>query len=145
MAVWPTPFDIETGSAALLNFLGADQTSNPNLEEAKAITTALGGLPLALHQIGGFIVHRKVPLHKFLALYERNAASIDSKSAKNMDYNHTLAAVWEMSLEKLSGNAKALHMLLSFLDPDCVQESLLREESGSVENPDLEFLQDEME
>ncbi|RHZ68953.1 hypothetical protein CDV55_102531 [Aspergillus turcosus] len=140
-----TPFDIETGSAALLNFLGADQTSNPNQEEAKAITTALGGLPLALNQIGGFIVHRKVPLHKFLAWYERNAASIDSKSARNMDYSHTLATVWEMSLEKLSGNAKALHMLLSFLDPDCVQESLLREESGSVENPELEFLQDEME
>jgi hypothetical protein len=140
-----TPFDIETGSAALLNFLGADQTSNPNQEEARAITAALGGLPLALNQIGGFMVHRKVPLHKFLALYERNAASIDSKGARNMDYSHTLATVWEMSLEKLSGNAKALHMLLAFLDPDCVQESLLREESGSIENPEFEFLQDEME
>ncbi|RHZ46901.1 uncharacterized protein CDV56_103201 [Aspergillus thermomutatus] len=139
------PFEIETGSAALLNFLGADSTSNPNREEAKAITTALGGLPLALNQIGGFMVHRKVPLHKFLALYKRNAASIDSKGARNMDYSHTLATVWEMSLEKLSGNAKALHMLLSFLDPDCVQESLLREESGSIQNPELEFLQDEME
>lgn len=122
-----------------------DLQSSTHQEEAKAITSTLGGLPLALNQIGGFIVQRKVPLRNFLALYKRNSASVDARGSMNMDYSHTLATVWEMALSQLSGNGKVLHMILSFLDPDNINESLLKDGALSVDEPTLEFMTDEIE
>jgi hypothetical protein len=139
------PFDTAIGSAALLHFIGMDQKSEFNQEKAEAITATLDGLPLALNQIGSFMVQRKVPLQDFLALYERNSANVDSKTVMNINYNHTLATVWEMSLSRLSGNARALHMILAFLDPGCVQESLLKEGLSNTKDPELQCLKDEME
>ena len=139
------PFDLETGSAALLNFVGVNHESESNHSVARDITSVLGWLPLALSQIGGFIVQRKVPLQKFLALYERNSASVDSRKAMSMNYDRTLATVWEMSLSSLSGNAKVLHLLLAFFNPDMIHESLLTEELSETEDPDLQFVKDEIE
>lgn len=139
------PFDTETGSAALLNILGLDRESTSNQDEAKAITSVLGGLPLALNQIGGFITQRKIPLKNFLALYNRNSASVDAEATMNMNYNRTLATVWEMALSRVSGNAGTLHMILSFLDPDYIHEELLKEGALQVNDPSLEFMVDEIE
>lgn len=110
-----------------------------------AITSTLGGLPLALSQIGGFIVQRKIPLKNFLALYNRNSASVDAKAVKGMDYSHTLATVWEMSLSQLSGDANILHMILSFLNPDYIDELLLVEGAVQTNDPALNFMVDEIE
>ncbi|KAJ5173639.1 uncharacterized protein N7500_001570 [Penicillium coprophilum] len=140
-----TPFDTENGSAALLSIIGLDPESPSHLTEAKAITSTLGGLPLALNQIGGFIMQRKIPLKNFLALYNRNSASVDAKGLKSMDYSHTLATVWEMSLSQLSGNANILHMILSFLDPDYIHEALLVDGAVETNDSDLEFVTDEID
>lgn len=139
-----TPFDMETGSAALLNILGLDPDSESNQAHAKEITSTLGGLPLALNQIGGFIAQRKIPLESFLSLYEQNSASVDAKSNATIDYSYTLATVWEMAQNQLSGNSKLLHMILSFLDPDCIHESILNYGALQINEPCLEFLTDEM-
>lgn len=61
-----------------------------------------------------------------------------------MNYSHTLATVWEMALSKLSGDAKVLHMILSFLNPDYIQESLLRDGALQVNDSALEFIKDEI-
>jgi hypothetical protein len=139
------PFDMTSGSAALLNFIGLDQASEFNQAKAKDITSALGGLPLALSQIGGFIVQRKVPLQNFLALYERNSASVDSRKIMNINYDRTLATVWELSLSSLSGSPRVLHMILAFMDPDAIHESLLTEGLRHNNDPNLQFLSDEIE
>ena len=140
-----TPFDTDTGSAALLNILGLDMESTVYQGEAKAITSTLGGLPLALNQIGGFIVQRKIPLTSFLALYKRNSASVDAKGTMSMNYSHTLATVWDMALSQLSGSGKVLHMILSFLDSDYIHESILKDGALQMNDPALEFLTDEIE
>jgi hypothetical protein len=129
----------------LLNILGLDLESKFYQEEAKAITSTLGGLPLALNQIGGFIAQRKIPLKSFLALYKRNSASVDAKGSMSMNYSHTLATVWEMALSQLSGSGKVLHMILSFLNPDYIHESLLMDGASQVNDPTLEFMRDEIE
>lgn len=110
-----------------------------------AITSALGGLPLALSQIGGFIVQRKIPLHDFLPLYNRKSESVDARGTVNMNYNHTLATVWEMSLSRLSGDAKTLLMFLAFLDPDYITEELFKEGASRLDTPKLHFAEDELE
>lgn len=139
------PFDDATGSDVLLHIIGLDTKLVSNQEKAKAITHALGGLPLALSQIGGFISQRKSPLQEFLPLYERNSAKIDSRKTGFINYDHTLSTVWEMSLNKLPKDPGKLLNLLAFFEPDAIHELVLIEGSKLLEDEEFEFLQDEME
>lgn len=139
------PFDDATGSTVLLNLVGLDFTLQRNQEKATAITQTLGGLPLALNQIGGFIAQRKLPLQDFLPLYERNAAKIDTRKTGLSDYEHTISTVWEMSIGDVAGNSHHLLNLLAFFDPDAIHELILLEGSKQIAQAEFEFLKDEME
>ncbi|KAJ9137354.1 TPR-like protein [Coniochaeta hoffmannii] len=139
------PFDEKLGSEFLLHIVGLDASASANMEKASEITQALGGLPLALNQIGGFIVQRRLKLREFLPLYERNSSKIDSRKIGLSSYEHTLSTVWEMSFARLSGDSKTLLRLLPFFQPDSISESIFLEGSGSVDNEDLNFLGDEMD
>ncbi|KAG9242074.1 hypothetical protein BJ878DRAFT_544615 [Calycina marina] len=138
-------FDDDTGSKMLLSLVGLEVSVPSNQEKAKAITNTLGGLPLALSQIGGFISQRKLPLQDFLPLYERNSAKIDSRKTGITDYEHTLSTVWEMSLSKLSGDSLKLLNLLAFFEPDCIPEMILIKSSKLLNNGEFVFLDDEMD
>ncbi|RFU25604.1 hypothetical protein B7463_g10737, partial [Scytalidium lignicola] len=139
------PFDDATGSDMLLQLVGLDATQSSNVEKATMIVQILGGLPLALNQIGGFISQRKLPLHEFLPLYERNAAEIDVRKTTLTDYEHTLSTVWAMSIGKLSGDSLKLINLLALLEPDSLHESVLVEGSKLLSDEDFQFLNDEMD
>jgi hypothetical protein len=139
------PFDDATGSEVLLHLIGADAESPANKAKAQEITQILGGLPLALNQIGGFITQRRLPLQDFLPLYERNAAKIDSRKTSISGYEHTLSTVWEMSIAKLSGDPCTVLSLLPFFQPDAISETVLIEGSKLVDDANFLFLQDEME
>lgn len=140
-----TPFDTDTGAQALLHILGVEPDSECNQEDAKAVTSAMGGLPLALNQIGGFMIQRKIPLRYFLPIYNRNSASVDAKGIVGTDYGHTLATVWEMALGKITGSAKVLHEMLSFLNPDNIPPALLVDGALGIKETSLDFLTDEVE
>lgn len=139
------PFDDTTGSEVLLNLLGLESSSSANREKAKAVTETLGGLPLALSQISGFIVQRKLPLQDFLPLYQRHAAKIDARKTGVDDYEHTLSTVWEMSMTKLSRDSQALLGLLPYFQPDAIDEMIFLQGVTLVDDPEFQFLQDEME
>ncbi|KAL3494998.1 hypothetical protein BJX62DRAFT_196648 [Aspergillus germanicus] len=139
------PFDTDSGSQALLHILGIETDSKSSREDAKAITSTLGGLPLALIQIGGFIIQRRIPLGDFLALYNRNSTSVDAKATVSIDYGHTLATVWDMALSKITGSAKILHEILSFLNPDNISQSLLVDGGLKLKETSLAFITDEMD
>ena len=141
------PFNDADGSDILLRLTHLDSHSITNQELSKAIAHTLGGLPLALSQIGGFINQRKIPLKDFLPLYQRNASKIDAKKTGVTDYEYTLSTVWEISLSKLDGSAYMLQGLLAFLDPDKIDEVILRKDSKSTDlaTPQFEFLADEMD
>ena len=134
------------GSSAFLSLVGRDPDSIANQAMARDITHTLGGLPLAINQISGFIVQQKLALEAFLPLYERNAAKIDAKKSGISGYEHTLSTVWEIALSKLTGDASKLQKLLAFFDPDKIHESVLQEGfAGEDEEGDFYFLTDEME
>jgi hypothetical protein len=139
------PFDDATGSDVLLHLVGLETNLPSNQEKARVITHALGGLPLAINQIGGFISQRKFPLQDFLPLYERNSAKIDARKTGLSDYEHTLSTVWEISLSKLTGDPCTLLNLLVFFEPDAIHEVVLTEGSKSLDDNEFEFLHDEME
>jgi len=82
-----------------------------------------------------------------LALYKRNASKIDASNSGISDYEHSLGTLWEMSLNKLPESSRRLLELLSFMDPDKIDEEVLREgtKTSSQRRSDLDFLSDEMD
>ncbi|KAI0007592.1 hypothetical protein F4779DRAFT_642943 [Xylariaceae sp. FL0662B] len=141
------PFGECEGCNMLLKQIGLDPALPSNQEHAIAITKALGGLPLALSQIGGFIAQRRLQLKDFLMLYERNAAKIDARKTVKDDYEHTLSTVWNVSFEKLPADSTKLLNLLIFFDPDSIDEEILLQGSRTLTDvgDELEFLSDEMD
>ena len=139
------PFNKETGAKILLQLLNITNPDEIQQSEAGKISWTLGGLPLALDQIAGFITQRKLRIQNFLSLYERNSAKIDARLQGFSGYPHTLATVFEMTLENLSGPALHLQKLLAFLEADSIPESIFEDGSELVHDPDFEFLSDEME
>lgn len=133
------------GSAALSALLGKSEASQADQSTATDITNALGGLPLALSQIGGFIVQRRLALKDFLSLYERNSTKINAKKSQFSAHEHSLGTVWEMSLSQLPDEASRLQKLLAFLDPDTIHESILTESVAELDDAEFAFLSDEME
>ncbi|TRX96272.1 hypothetical protein FHL15_002996 [Xylaria flabelliformis] len=140
------PFNDTEGSDMLLKQIGLDPTES-NKQHGIEITRALGGLPLALSQIGGFIAQRRLALKDFLALYERNAAKINARKTTEDDYEHTLSTVWDVSFERLPEDSTKLLNIMIFLDPDSIHEDIFlqgsRTESGL--ESEFEFLADEMD
>lgn len=132
------------GAQVLLNYVGLSEKTGNNTQEATDISRALGGLPLALGQIGGFITQRRIRLKDFLPLYDRNAAAIHSRKTGLSDYEHTLSTVWSMSVTKLGPESRTLLTILAFLQPDAVEETILSSRTLPTDTSMFEFLQDEM-
>lgn len=139
------PFDTSSGAAALLNILQLGMKTSPKRKSAMAISSEVGGLPLALYQTAGFVLRRRMSLKDFLTIYRQRPAEVDSKGIKSINYNHTLATVWETALDEISGNARILHMILSFLNSDGIHEDILKENALLVKIPVLDFMTDELE
>ncbi len=141
------PFDENDGSDVLLKLTNHDSKSAENERLSKEIAHSLGGLPLAISQVGGFINQRKIPLKDFLPLYRRNASKIDAKKTGVSDYEHSISTVWQMSLSQLIGPAYKLQCLLTLLDPDKTDGTILVEGSRDISStmPDFDFLSDEMD
>jgi hypothetical protein len=134
------------GSAAFLELLGQSNASQSNIDLAKQIAHNLGGLPLALRQISGFVVQQRLALKDFLPLYERNAVRIHMKKTGLSDYQHTLSTVWDLALSSLTGHASSLQKLLAFFDPDRIAETILTTKDALKAGGDeFDFLTDEME
>lgn len=139
------PFDRETGVSALLSLVHHDPRLESNRASATKIVELLGGLPLAINQISGFIARQKLTLEEFLPLYVRSSGKIHTRKLVRSDYEHTLSTVWELALGRLSGPSRTLQILLAFFDPDRVHESLLLEGAEQIDDEDFEFLGDEIE
>lgn len=94
---------------------------NHNVEIMK-IAALLGGLPLAISQMVGFLVESKCPLDEFASLYSsyENIETIHETSTPGSTtfYQHTLSTVWTMSITSLDRDATKMLDLIAFLDPD---------------------------
>lgn len=136
--------DEEAGSQLLLRAIEGTTSASPqDANDARAISRALGGLPLALAQIGGFIAQRRMRLKDFLPLYERNRTRIDARKPVGIDYEHTLSTVWDMSFAKLSDDSMSLLKILALLEPDGVSEDILLHGAEGLD--EFSFLTDDME
>ena len=121
------PLSDEEG-AYLLKSLTEMDNEEPD-DVARQISHTLGGLPLAIVQMASVIRHQQLDLTEFLELYQ-DCTEHPDLHGKRFDsgirtYPYSISTVW--AFEKLNPEAKAFLELMSFLDPDCIQEDILAE------------------
>ena len=119
-----------------------DSASQQNI--AKEISDELGGLPLALSQMAGYMRTHGYSMSRFLKFYQTegtaDALSGSTTSLNHFQYKQTLETVWQISFTSLSDRAKGLIGLCAFLDPSEIAESFFTE--GSVYLDGCDHLKD---
>ncbi|KAJ3544311.1 hypothetical protein NM208_g3129 [Fusarium decemcellulare] len=138
-------FSTETGKQVLEFLTSLKPVDKEDEAAAQEICQLLGGLPLALVQISGFIQDRGYSYTEFLRIYKKSEEKIFAKSEKPVEYNDTVFTTWNISLQKLSEEATRLQNLLVFFDPDLIPERLITNIKAEIDDPDLEFLFDDFD
>ena len=108
-----------------------------NLTQTRAISAALGGLPLALSQAGAYIEETRCGLSSYLHTFETQRAELLRWPGNTTrEYPEPVATTWSLSFEKLAGVNLTAHALLcfcAFLASDAIPEELLLGESAARE------------
>ncbi|KAM0421006.1 hypothetical protein ACHAPT_011249 [Fusarium lateritium] len=86
------------------------------------ISKSIGGLPLALSQVAALIVKRGLSLDEFNRLF--NQIRTDDEPSHFGDPD-TLPLAWESAFSGMSSSSLAVLQVMSFLDPDFIQDSIL--------------------
>ncbi|KAI0175554.1 P-loop containing nucleoside triphosphate hydrolase protein [Hypoxylon sp. FL1284] len=114
---------------------------------AREIVNELGGLPLAICQMGSYIRQTNCRLDELLENLQSRARSSrlysDSPSAKILPYSNTLAACCDLSINLLSPEEKHLLGVIAFFQTDEMEEILIIEGSRAV--PDLHDMSQKMD
>jgi Domain of unknown function (DUF4062)/Tetratricopeptide repeat len=115
---------LEAGAAA--GFL-TERTGDPDRQAAAALAGELGGLPLALEQVGAYIQATGDTLAAYLAKYGRRRADLLARGEPT-GYPGTVATTWALAftqLEQAAPRAAGLLRLLAFCAPEPVPLGLL--------------------
>jgi hypothetical protein len=129
----------------LCEMTGIQPTNEEDTKAAQEICQLIGGLPLAMVHMSSFIQDRGYSYGEFLGFYKKHAEKIFVKNQSQVDYDYTLNTVWDLAIQSLSPNARALVTLLSYFDPDSIPEILLTGTKAEIVDPRLQFLEDEFE
>lgn len=107
-------------------------------EYARKICDLLGGLPLALTTIGGYMYQTDDSIFDFYTYLKTTCHAWEvSAVGPAKQYEKTLATVFEIALKELSKDAREVINILAFLNPDHIPETLFTDQIGS---PTLPFL-----
>lgn len=138
---WPSslplrPFTSDEATDFLLKLTGRE-ASDEARKAATDVSRQLGGLPLALTQMAGIILHKKLSFDEFLDSYNERQSqqellqlSAGELMTKSPGYEHTVASVW--AFENLT-HGQGLLNVVSMLDPDGISEGLLTAKLGTIE------------
>jgi hypothetical protein len=137
-------FDEERGSRLILNIIdptGSNTTSQTSTL-AKQISNEIGGLPLLLSHVAGFVDASKCPLSDLLSSLQEPAAfkkvwAFDSTTSTNFQYGEPMRKVWALALRTLPSDALETLYIIAMLNSDGVSEDLFFED---WEGKDLAFL-----
>lgn len=116
----------EDGASLLLSYLHRGDQSDTH-EQAQSICHELGGLPLAIVHVAGYVRQSQIPLSKFLkeyqAAYSQNFAD-NYTSLYRTQYEKTYSTVWSLALNELPTDARNFIDTLAFFSPDSVPEDI---------------------
>ncbi|KAI9656216.1 MAG: hypothetical protein M1821_004879 [Bathelium mastoideum] len=139
------PFSIEEATEYLKRITGRRDMSEEEEAAAVKIARRLGGLPLALAQMGAIVCQRSVSFREFLRSYEGRDGqqeflqwNIDKVRPQLSNYEHNVASVW--AFDSLGRGAKLLLSILSRLDSDKIPEHLFEDSVATGDPLDLREL-----
>ncbi|EFQ99406.1 hypothetical protein MGYG_02418 [Nannizzia gypsea CBS 118893] len=135
-------FDAEKQVDVFYSLTGQQPKNETESAAATGLLRLLGGLPLAMAQVGEFMEDRGYSYEELFSIYQKSAKKIYARTPAPAEYEHTLNTVWEVSFQELSNESKTLLNLLSFFDPDFILESIISDRRAGITDPELEFLYD---
>ena len=123
----------EVGSSLLLKQLGIDD-DGPDKDLAEEISQSVGGLPLWLNQVGGFIQFSKCSLSDYRDSHQSSSNLLgQEKIGENWRYERSITAVFDNAIQQLEDDTTDLLYLLTFLNPDETDEEMLLSDHASCE------------
>lgn len=131
------PLSIEDSSKMILEQL---KTSGHNAMTGDAalaleLSKELGGLPLAITQIVGFMCNTECNLSDICQIFrDRQHPEIfmgDSEEQVDCYYEYTLSNVWAVTLSRFDESTSHFLDVVGFLDPDNIPEQVLDMKDGS--------------
>lgn len=123
-----------------ISALSADASPNDAPEavyaQAKAIATAMDGLPLALDQAGSYIEETGCNLAHYFALFAQQQARLLRERGKfAVDHPASVAATWSLAfaeIQQTNAGAADLLYLCAFLQPDSIPKDILLEGASAL-------------
>lgn len=146
-------FSEEQGTTFLLRRAGlitldADitQASAQDQTMAQQITREVGGLPLALDQIGAYLETTECGLAAYWQQYQqRHSELLKEYRGISPDHPEPVATTWSISFQRVEARnpaAAALLRLCSFLAPDAIGENMLIRGADTLGSPLKEVVND---
>jgi tetratricopeptide (TPR) repeat protein len=106
-----------------------DKASAAERMQAKDISQAMDGLPLALDQAGAYMEETSCSLDGYLDLYQKHGMALRKRRGGLVaDHPEPVATTWSLSFEKVEQANRAAAELLrlcAFLAPDAIPEEII--------------------
>jgi hypothetical protein len=135
-----TNFGREERSDLLFRYLerSLDEINEDETEVACQISDILGGLPLAIATMGGYMNESECPLDAFLTNIKKSSNAWEAGAVGPVQqYEKTLETVFQIALGELPPSTQDFINILAFLNHDSIPEELFLTQSG---DPSLPFL-----
>ncbi|RVD90162.1 uncharacterized protein DFL_001138 [Arthrobotrys flagrans] len=120
--------EIESAVKLLLDSARFEKTTEAVKEQATAIVTELGFMPLAVSQAGYYIRKTKIQLEAYLPLYQQNFTEAQGvKPEFGSSCQETAVTTWEMSfqaIEKQDEEAASILLISAYFNPKEICENI---------------------
>jgi len=109
--------------------VGLSQASSNDSQWATRLTQELGGLPLALDQVGAYLEATGISLDQYCQIYlKHRQALLKQRRSRISDHPDSVATTWSLSFQQVEKNNFAAADLLRFcayLAPDAIPEEII--------------------
>ena len=113
-----------------------EAASPANRAKAEELSTALGGLPLALDQAGAYIEETPSSLAEYLALYKQEGAKLLAQRGDlPLDNHASVTITFSLAFQKVEATSPAAADLIracAFLAPDAIPEEIFTDGGGEL-------------
>jgi hypothetical protein len=116
-----------------------EQVEPDDLEIAIQLSEQMGGLPLALDQVGGYLEATRMSMEEYLSIYQVHRRELHQQF-RGWDYPQSVATTWLLSfarVEQRDPAAAELLRLCAFLTSDAISENVLVQNAAHL-GPTLE-------